>query len=232
MWMPGESDSAFSQSHLRVVKKTLLFIPVLAFPVLLQAADTRIDIGRFSHNDLAGWEAKSFKGETRYSLSDDKGMRVLRADSHAAASGMFREIKVDLTQTPILNWSWKTGQVFKGIDEQGKEGDDYPVRVYVIFSGGLFFWKTRAINYVWSSNQPVGSTWGNAYTDSARMIAVESGREKVGQWVGEKRNILADFRTQFGEGVEFADAVAVMTDTDNSGQKATGWYGDIWFSAE
>lgn len=64
------------------------------------------------------------------------------------------------------------------------------------------------------------------------MIAIESGKEKVGQWVSEKRNILADFRAQFGENVEFADAVAVMTDTDNSGEKATGWYGDIWFSAK
>lgn len=214
------------------MKKTLILILALIFPLLLQAADSRIDIGRFSHNDLAGWEAKSFKGETKYSLSDDKGARVLKADSLGSASGMFREIKVNLTQTPILNWSWKTEQVFKNIDEQTKKGDDYPVRIYVIFSGGLFFWNTRAINYVWSSNQPVGSTWENAYTDSARMIAVESGKKKVGQWVSEKRNILADFRIQFGENVEFADAVAVMTDTDNSGLKATGWYGDIWFSAK
>ena len=212
------------------MKKALILILALIFPLLLQAADSRIDIGRFSHNDLAGWESKSFKGETKYNLSDDNGARVLRADSHRTASGMFREIKVNLTQTPILNWSWKTGQVFKNIDEQTKNGDDYPVRIYVIFSGGFFFWKTRAINYVWSSNQPVGSSWENAYTDSARMIAVESGKEKVGQWVNEKRNILTDFRILFGENVKFADAVAVMTDTDNSGQKATGWYGDIWFS--
>ena len=204
----------------------------LVFPLLLQAADSRIDIGRFSHNDLAGWEAKSFKGETKYSLSDDKGVRVLKADSHGSASGMFREIKVNLTQTPILNWSWKTEQVLNNIDEQTKKGDDYPVRIYVVFSGGLFFWNTRAISYVWSSNQPVGSTWENAYTDNTRMIAIESGKEKVGQWVSEKRNVLADFRLQFGEDVEFADAVALMTDTDNSGQKATGWYGDIWFSAK
>ena len=214
------------------MKKKLILMLALVFPLLLQAADSRIDIGRFSHNDLAGWEAKSFKGETKYSLSDDKGVRVLKADSHGAASGMFREIKVDLKQTPILNWSWKTGQVFNNIDEKTKTGDDYPVRIYVIFSGGFFFWNTRAISYVWSSNQPAGSAWRNAYTDSARMIAVESGKEKVGQWVSEKRNILADFRIQFGENVQFADAVAVMTDTDNSGQKAIGWYGDIWFSAK
>ena len=213
------------------MKKTLILMFALVFPLLLQAAGSRIDIGRFSHNDLAGWEAKSFKGETKYSLSIDKDVRVLKADSHGSASGMFREIKVNLTQTPILNWSWKTEQVLNNIDEQTKKGDDYPVRIYVIFSGGFFFWRTRAISYVWSSNQPVGSAWANAYTDGARMIAVESGKEKVGQWVSEKRNILADFKIQFGEDAEFADAVALMTDTDNSGQNATGWYGDIWFSA-
>jgi len=214
------------------VKRMLILMFALICPVLLRAADSRVDIGRFSHNDLAGWEAKSFQGETKYSLSDDKVGRVLRADSHGTASGMFREIKVNLAQTPILNWSWRTSQVLKNIDEKAKEGDDYPVRIYVVFSGGLFFWKTRAISYVWSSSQPVGSAWKNAYTDNARMIAIESGKEKVGQWVSEKRDVLADFRLQFGEDVEFADAIAVMTDTDNSGQKATGWYGDIWFSAE
>jgi len=204
----------------------------MAIAMSLYAMTARVAVGNFSSGDLNGWEAKSFKGETYYTLTDNKDSRVLKAESNNSASGMVREIKIDLKQTPVLHWSWKTDDIFEGIDERTKKGDDYPARVYVVFSGGLFFWKTRAINYVWSSNQPVGSKWANAYTDNAQMIAVESGKKRSGQWLHEQRNVLDDYHQLFGEDAEFADAVAIMTDTDNSGLRTTAWYGDIWFSSE
>jgi hypothetical protein len=102
----------------------------------------------------------------------------------------------------------------------------------VVFSGGLFFWRTRAINYVWSSNQPEGASWPNAFTGNARMIAVESGPQRLGQWVSEQRNVAEDYRRLFGGEPGSVDAVAIMTDTDNSGQQASAWYGDIWFAAD
>lgn len=215
------------------VSRFLIFLLIfLLIATTLQAAALRIDIGRFSKGELSGWEAKSFKGETGYTLVDDAGTTVLEAGSHDSASGLFREVSVDLKQTPILNWSWKTANVLSGNNEQSKQGDDYPARVYVVFSGGLFFWRTRAINYVWSSNQPVGSIWPNAYTGNARMIAVESGATQAGNWLSERRNVLNDFRMLFDEEPGNVDAVAIMTDTDNSGQSATARYGDIWFSTE
>ena len=102
----------------------------------------------------------------------------------------------------------------------------------MVCSGGLFFWRTRAINYVWSSNQSVGSSWPNAFTGRARMVAVESGAAKAGRWVDERRDVLADYRRLFGSDPGDVDAVAIMTDTDNTGLSATAWYGDIWFSSE
>ena len=213
-------------------KKLLLLIPAITIAMSPHAMAERVVVGNFSTGDLNGWEPKFFKGETHYTLTDNRGNKVLKAESNNSASGMVRTIKIDLKQTPVLHWSWKTDGVFEAVDERTKKGDDYPARVYVVFSGGLFFWKTRAINYVWSSNQRVGSQWANAYTANARMVAVESGSTKIGKWINERRNVLADFRHLFHEEPDSVDAIAIMTDTDNSGKTSTSWYGDIWFSSE
>jgi len=100
-----------------------------------------------------------------------------------------------------------------------------------VVSGGVAFWKTRSLVYVWSSGQPVGATWNNAYTSNARVMALRSGMRDAGHWVSEKRDIRADFKQLFGEEIDAIDAIALMTDTDNSGQRATAWYGDIVFTA-
>lgn len=197
------------------------------------AGPLRVGVGLFSHGDLAGWQPKRFAGRTRYSLVRTQGRLVLRAVSHASASGLYRQVHIDLARTPYLHWSWRVAHVLASPhDERTRGGDDYPARVYVVFSGGLFFWRTRAIDYVWSSNQPVGSSWPNAFTGRVRMVAVESGSAKVGRWVDERRDVLADYRRLFGAEPGDVDAVAIMTDTDNTGLSATAWYGDIWFSSE
>ncbi|OIO75160.1 MAG: hypothetical protein AUJ57_00615 [Zetaproteobacteria bacterium CG1_02_53_45] len=206
-----------------------LLLPGFASPSLCAE---QVDVARFSQHDMHGWKAREFKGETRYTLVKESGRFVLQADSNNNASGLYREVNIDLARTPFLNWSWKVGNVLKGIDERTRDGDDYPARVYVVFSQGLLFWRTRAINYVWSSNQPVGSNWLNAFTDNARMIAVESSPGKIGEWINERRDVRKDYRQLFGEEPDSADAIAIMTDTDNSGLSAIAWYGDIWFSAE
>jgi len=213
------------------MEKLLCWVAV-CLPVLSWAADERVDIARFSRNDLNGWQSKAFVGETRYSLKNENGWTVLRADSSASASGLYREVSVELGKTPILNWTWKVGNIVADANERTRAGDDYAARVYVVFSGGLMFWRTRAINYVWSGKQPVGSSWPNAFTGNARMIAIESGSDRVGQWVSERRDVRADYRRLFGDEPGRIDAVAIMTDTDNTGTTATAWYGDIWFSRD
>lgn len=191
-------------------------------------AAERIEVGRFAARDLSGWETKSFEGLTRYELRDG----ALCADSRGTASGLFRKLSVDLARTPYLHWSWRIEQGLAPGDEHSKEGDDYAARVYVVFSGGALFWRTRAINYVWSASQPEGSTWPNAFTRNAQMVAVETGTARRGEWVEERRDVAADFRRLFGELPRPADAVAIMTDTDNAGGQAVACYGDIWFAAE
>ena len=211
--------------------QTLLGAVLLAVAGGVGAADESVMIGRFSAGEMTDWQTKVFKGETRYGIDDKSGRRALFAESQGAASGLYREIRVDLNRTPWLNWSWRVDQVLDGVDERSKAGDDYPARVYIIVSGGAAFWKTRSLVYVWSSNQPVGATWNNAFTSNARVMALRSGTRDAGHWVSEKRNIRADFRQLFGEEIDVVDAVALMTDTDNSGQSAAAWYGDIYFTA-
>ena len=211
---------------------TVLGAALLAVSTLAGAADGELMIGRFSAGDLKEWQTKAFQGETRYTFDEKSGRRALFADSRGAASGLYREIQVDLRRTPWLHWSWRVDRVLDGVDERTKAGDDYPARVYVVVSGGAAFWKTRSLVYVWSSHQPVGTTWNNAFTSNARVMALRSGTRDAGQWVSEKRDLRADFRQLFGEEIAQIDAVALMTDTDNSGQSATAWYGDIYFTAQ
>ncbi len=191
-----------------------------------------LPIGQFSAGELDGWEEKSFVGSTRYQIADTPQGKALHAHARKSASGMFKKVRIDLTRTPWLHWSWRVDEVFSGNDERSKAGDDYPARVYVVVDGGMFFWRTRAVNYVWSSNQPPGTSWPNAFTGNAMMVAVRSGRADTGRWVRERRNVREDLKRLFGEDITRIDAVAVMTDSDNTGGEADAFYGDIYFASE
>jgi hypothetical protein len=195
------------------------------------ASNEDLIVGDFGVGNLTGWQEKVFKNKTFYEVvKGDMGM-VLKADSKDSASGLYREIKIDLVKTPCLIWSWKVGGILDNLDETTKNGDDYPARLYVVFSGGIFFWKTRALNYVWSNGRPIGSAWPNAYTNRSVNVAVQSGPDKVGQWTQQSRNVRNDFKRFVGVDVKQADAIAIMTDTDNSGSVATAFYGEVRFSS-
>lgn len=196
-------------------------------------AAEQIFIGDFSHGRLDGWESKAFKGATAYRLVSVHGKTVLQAQSRAAASGLFKEQRIDLQQTPYLNWSWRVDNLLSNLDEQSKAGDDYAARIYLVVSGGVLFWRTRAVNYVWASRMEKDKIWPNAFAgDHVMMIALRSSGDALDTWQREKRNVRADLRKLFGEDIRYIDAVALMTDTDNAGGVANAYYGDIFFSAD
>ena len=213
--------------------KLLVFCILMCLSIAIRAemAGEKLMIGAFSSGSLDHWEAKEFKGQTNYQLVDFEGTRVLKAESVNSASGLFKEQRIDLQRTPVMNWSWRIENRLGNINEQSKSGDDYAARVYVVISGGLAFWRTKAINYVWASTSPKGKIWPNAFAgDHVMMIAIRSSSDQTGVWYSEKRNILADLKQQFGEDIHYIDAVAVMTDTDNAHGKVTTYYGDIYFN--
>ena len=210
-----------------VVAVAVFCLCLVSLPALAQ----EIKLGDFSSGDLKGWEEKSFAGNTTYELVDNDGRKVLKAVSDKAASGLFKEVDIDLKQYPILRWSWKVEGVLAKGDAFTKEGDDYPARIYIVFPAFLF-WNTRGINYIWANKLSKGQAVPNAYADKVIMLAVESGPSKTGQWVSEERNVYEDFKKLFGEEPPALGAVAIMTDTDNTDGHAVAYYGDITLSAK
>lgn len=214
------------------VRATIVFAAMLAVSLGLAASEEpAVDIARWEAGELERWQVERFAGETRYVLVDEGGQRRLSAVADGSASGLFRERSVDLTKTPWLTWSWRVTEPLAGLDERSKAGDDYAARLYVVISGGALFWRTRALNYVWSGSQAAGAAWPNAYTDNARMLALRGTGDSTGGWVTEKRNVRDDLREAFGEDITRIDVVAVMTDADNSGRRAAADYGPIRFSS-
>lgn len=186
----------------------------------------------------------------RFSLVAGDGGTVLEVMSDAAASTLIHPLDVDPAKTPLLRWRWSVSNPVRGSDFTRKGGDDYAARVYVLFDFpaerlGLgdrvkislarslhgTELPTAAIAYVWGTRQPVGSIGPNPYTDRVRMIVVESGEARVGEWVDYQRDVAADFMRLFGEPAPRITGIAVSADTDNTGERVTTRFGDLRFEA-
>lgn len=185
---------------------------------------------------------------TRYQLVSDSGKTVVQAHADKSMSGLIHTVRVDTRRYPRLRWRWKIAAPVAGADMTQKAGDDYAARVYVMFdyplarlplsdrikmkvAQSLYGQRlpTAALNYVWDNRQPVGTIQANTYTDRARMIVVRSGGADAQAWMTETRDLRADFKAAFGEDAPDVVAVAIATDTDNTGSRARAWYGDLEF---
>jgi hypothetical protein len=202
-----------------------ILVLLLLLPSFSMASDI-IEIGSFANSGLSGWSDKSFQGTTEYRIVEEGDQTVLFARSENAASGLVFETDYDPQQFPVLRWRWKISNTISKGDSRSKGGDDYAARIYVIFPH-WFFPKTKTLNYIWANQLPKDSFQKNVYTSNAVMVAVESGPSKAGEWVAEQRNLLDDYRQAFGGEPPKVGAIAIMTDTDNTGETAAAWYGDI-----
>jgi len=235
----------------------LLVTVSLGEPNRLQAeSPARVGIGTFSAATPDGpwpngWKPLTFPKipqHTTYRLVKDGDRVAVKAASQASSSGLTKEILIAPKEYPIIQWQWKVSNVLKGGDVAKKEGDDYPARMYVTFQYdsqkvGLFgkakyeaakliygqYPPLGAINYIWESRAPVGTAVPNPYTDQVHMIVVESGSTKLNTWITEERNVYEDYKRAFGQDPPMISGVAIMTDTDNTGESAEAYYGDIVF---
>jgi hypothetical protein len=199
---------------------------LILIPPCLSAWPDEILLDDYKHGLSPKWEEKSFKRKTEYQVTREDNQLCIKASSNSSASGLYYKIDYDSKEYPLLMWRWKVDHVLSKGDARYKDGDDYAARVYVIFPSWAF-WRTKALNYVWANKFPQGEAVPNAFTKNAMMIAVESGPERTGQWIEEKRNVLEDYRRYFGGHPPKVGAIAIMTDTDNTGEAATAWYGPI-----
>lgn len=214
-----------------------------------------LEVGKFSSSEPGrippeGWKPLTFKKIpklTTYELVKDGERVVVKATSDASASGLTKEVKIDPKEFPIVRWHWRVENLVQKSNATRKDGDDYPARLYITFeydpdkvsfgkklkfkAGQALFGDIPigAINYVWETNAPLGAILDNAYTDFVKMVVVESGPRKVGLWVDESRNVYEDYKKAFGEEPPMINGVAIMSDTDNTKEQATAYYGDIVF---
>lgn len=201
-----------------------------------------------------GWTtmaAANIKVHTRYTLVDDNGVTVLRAESERGASGISRPLRINPAETPWLRWRWKISNLIDAADLRTREGDDFPARLYVMFDYPLerlpFVERNKirlartlfdpdlpaaTLCYVWDGKAAAETIAPSAYTGRVKVIVVESGGSRVRQWVDVERNIARDFRAAFGEDAPPVSAIAVATDTDNTGTFATAHFGDISFNKQ
>ncbi len=161
---------------------------------------------------------------TEFALVEDEGRTVLRARAQASTSGLARELSVDPRRYPLLAWRWKTMNLIAKSDMGSKAGDDFPVRLYLSFEG-----NRRALCYVWDARRPVGSIAPNAYSDRVQMVVADSGPAQLGRWIAHERDYAADFRRAFGSDAPALEGVIVSADTDNTGESAESYFGDVTF---
>jgi len=232
----------------------------LFFAVSASTEDSSIvlEVGRFSGSRPGsalpdGWKPLTFKKvakSTVYELVTDGSAVVVKATSDAGASGLTKEVKIDPSVFPVVHWRWKVENLLTRSDVTRKSGDDYPARLYITFeydpekvslgrklkykAGRALFGDIpiAALNYIWDTKTPVGTVVDNAYTDFAKMIVVETGAAKIGMWVEESRNVYRDYKQAFGEDPPMINGIAIMTDTDNTKERAIAYYGDIRFVRE
>ena len=183
--------------------------------------------------DLSRWTEREFRGNTDYQLGAEGDDLVLIAEANGAASALYQENSVDLDEFPILDWSWRVdpGEFFTtaGIDETSRAGDDFAARIYIVRRGGIKFWQTRSINYVWSRSQDVDRRWYNPYSEG-NQIMWSVNRGESDEWESHSRNIREDWKIAFNEDISSIDGIALMTDSDNTGLVVRAKFKGIEFS--
>jgi len=182
----------------------------------------------FKKNDsLNEWEEKIFKNRVLYWVNDLPANGYLNAKSDKACSGLIYRMQFWPKQRPMISWSWKVMK-FPDKSKAPVEGgwiekDDYAARVYIIFPS-WYFMHTETLEYVWDEKIPKETLQTSPYFDKIKIIVAESGKNKLGEWVFEERNIYEDYRKAFGKKAGRVGAIAIMTDTDNTMSTAEAAY--------
>ena len=216
--------------NMKVITKLLLLIFIISGSCY---AD-KIDIFEFTKKELLELEVRKIRGadnKTEYSVGSNEKGNFLKAVANNAASGLGKEVKIDLNKTPFINITWKVESGLLGIKENTKKGHDFAARVFVIKKTGATPLSNRAINYVFSSNSEVGFSSPSPYTKKSIDNVLSTTKENLNKWVTVKANVKDDFKKFHNLNVSELDGLAIMSDTDNTKMKAVSYFQNIYFSA-
>ena len=194
-----------------------------------------IKVFEFTDKELSELTVRKVRGadnKTSYSVGSNENGNYLKAIADNAASGLGKEVKIDLNKTPFINITWKIEKDIPGIDETAKKGHDFAARVFVIKKTGATALSNRAVNYVFSSNQDVGSNSPSPYTKKSVDNVLATTKTNLNEWVTVKANVKYDFKKFHNLDVNELDGIAIMSDTDNSKKKSITYYQNIYFSSQ
>ena len=187
----------------------------------------------FKYDEISKLEVRKVRGadnKTIYTLGSNENGNFLKAVAENAASGLGKQLKIDLNKTPFINITWKVEKDLAGIKENTKKGHDFAARVFVIKKTGATPLSNRAINYVFSSNNEIGFNSPSPYTKKSIDNVLSSTKQNLNEWVTVKANVKEDFKKFHNLDVNDLDGVAIMSDTDNSKKKSVAFYQNIYFS--
>ena len=216
-----------------MLKIFYIFITSLIF--LSSANAETVKVFEFTEKELSVLEIRKVRGadnKTSYSVGSNENGNYLKAVADNAASGLGKEIKIDLNKTPFINITWKIEKDLRGIKENTKKGHDYAARVFAIKKTGATPLSNRAINYVFSSNNKVGENRPSPYTKKSIDNVLATTKDNLNAWVTVKANVKEDFKKFHDLDVNELDGLAIMADTDNSKMKSISYFQNIYFSAD
>lgn len=182
------------------------------------------------------------KNHSTYAVDAEESGTSLRAESQGSASGLVYQKTFNPHEFPLLRWSWKVEKVYEKGDVREKAGDDYPIRIYLMFkydpSRVGFYDRLKyntakllygeyppdsSLNYIWANRDDEQSIVSSPYTDRSKMVPVDQGRRQIGQWVTHERNIIDDYREAFGKEPPAEARIAIMNDSDNTGERSVSY---------
>ncbi len=179
-----------------------------------------------------GWEGQKW-GSPAYDLTvvDNDGHRVLRLASKNEGSTISRDIKgkVNLKETPILEWRWKVLTLPVNGDSRKKDTDDQAAQIYVVWPRFPEALRSRIIGYVWDTTAPAGTIAKSEKTGTITYVIVRSGKADLGKWITERRNVVEDFRTIYGETPDNPGGISVAIDSNDTNSSAESFVGPILF---
>ena len=194
-----------------------------------------INVFEFTDKELSELKVKKVRGadaKTAYSLGENENGKFLRAEANNSASGLGKEIEINLDKTPFLNITWKIEKDLKGIVENSKKGHDYAARVFVVKKTGATPLSNRAMNYVFSSNKDIDTYHPSPFTKKSIDYALSTTKENFNEWVTVKVNVKEHFKKFHDLDLDKINGVAIMSDTDNSKLSSLAYYQNIYFSSE
>ena len=213
------------------VLKILLFSLIFISDTLSK----EIQVFEFTEKELSTLKVRKIRGadaKTKYSVGNNENGKFLRAEAENSASGLGKEIKINLNETPFLNITWKVEKDLPGIDESTKKGHDYAARVFVVKKTGATPLSNRAMNYVFSSNNEIDAFHPSPFTKKSIDYILSTTKVNFNQWVTVKVNVKKHFKKFHNLDLDEINGLAIMSDTDNSKLKAISYYQNIYFSSE